>query len=622
LPAAHNLLTALTGIATGQPSYSGAPVHLVAPQGYYGQANCLATAIAAALLERGRSGRGQSVVVSGLHGAAQVMPSTQFGQQRAATIWGAPLGGAPNYRLYQCADGEWFFLGALFEPIYLRALDVTGVLAEVLAEPEIDGDLQNALVPPGALLTKAKLEAAFLTRPRAEWLSLLAAADVPCGPVNTREDWFAGETIAANGMRVELEHPDYGVVRMPGVSLDMSATPAIAPRLATTLPVEEIPSHRAASAPDAHAPDQPPLAGVKVLDLGVVIAGAYAGALLAGLGADVVKIETEAGDPFRSYRTGFSPYNRGKRSLVLDLKRPEGKELFFELVAQADVVLDNYRLGVRERLGITYEALRAVNPRIVSLSISGYGRTGPQAGEPGFDPLLQAQSGLMHAQGADGDEPVFYRIAVNDVGSAAMAALGIVAALFARTRTGEGQEIHTSLASQSVLLQIGELTSYPGSPPPPMGARDCVGTSALERYYECADGWIAIACTTPTSAAALMQELGVPASAPEIADALRPLPLDDALTRLEQAGVPAVPVLTIDDTYTDAFLAENGFYESWDDPEFGAAHGVASPARFSRTPTGYGRPAPMAGQHTTEVLHGFGVTQERIEALLESGVVR
>jgi crotonobetainyl-CoA:carnitine CoA-transferase CaiB-like acyl-CoA transferase len=344
--------------------------------------------------------------------------------------------------------------------------------------------------------------------------------------------------------------------------------------------------------------------------------------MLAGLGADVVKIETAAGDPFRSYRTGFSPYNRGKRSLVLDLKRPDGKELFFELVAQADVVLDNYRLGVRERLGITYDRLRAVNPRIISLSISGYGRTGPQAAMPGFDPLLQAQSGLMHAQGGDGDEPVFYRIAVNDVGSAAMAAFGIVAALYARTRTAEGQEVHTSLASQSVLLQIGELTSYPGSPPAPMGARDCVGTSALERYYECADGWIAIACTTPASAEALMKELGVSASVQEIAAVLRPLSRHEALTRLEQAGAPAVPVLTIDDTYTDDFLEANGFYESWVDPEFGPAQGVASSARFSRTPASYGRPAPMLGQHTTEVLRDFGVSEERIDALLESGAVK
>jgi len=606
LPAAHNLLTALTGISTGQPSYSGSPVHLVAPQAYYGQANCLAGAIAAALFERARSGRGQSVVVSGLHGAAQVMPSTRFERQRAA-IWGAPLGGAPNYRLYECADAEWFFLGALFEPIYLRALDATGVLADVLAEPEID-DLEAALTGPGAQITKAKLEAAFRTKPRAEWLAVLAAADVPCGPVQTREEWFAGETIAANGMRVELQHPDYGLVRMPGVSLEMGASSSTAE-----------PPHHAAAAPDA-----PPLAGVRVLDLGVVIAGAYAAAMLAGLGADVVKIETAAGDPFRAYRTGFSPYNRGKRSLVLDLKRPEGKDLFFELVTQADVVLDNSRLGVRERLGISYEALRAVNPRIVSLSISGYGRTGPQAAMPGFDPLLQAQSGLMHAQGGDGGEPVFYRIAVNDVGSAAMAALGVAAALFARCRTGDGQEIHTSLASQSVLLQIGELTSYPGSPPPPMGARDCVGMGALEHYYECADGWIAIACTTPSSAGALTSTLGVPqtASEAEIAAALRPLPREDALARLERAGAPAVPVLTVDDTYTDVFLTANRFYESWDDPEFGPAQGVGNSARFSRTPTGYGRPAPMLGQHSAEVLREFGISDARVDALLESGVVR
>jgi crotonobetainyl-CoA:carnitine CoA-transferase CaiB-like acyl-CoA transferase len=210
---------------------------------------------------------------------------------------------------------------------------------------------------------------------------------------------------------------------------------------------------------------------------------------------------------------------------------------------------------------------------------------------------------------------------VNDVGSAAMAVFGIVAALFARTRTDEGEEIHTSLANQSVLLQIGELTSYPGSPPPPMGARDCVGTSALERYYECADGWIAIACTTPETSAALTEELAVTASEVEIAAALSALPRDDALARLERAGAPAVPVLSIDETYTDAFLEANAFYESWDDPEFGPAQGVASPARFDRTPTGYGRPAPMLGQHSTEVLRDLGIAQERIEALLGSGVV-
>ena len=623
LPPSHNLLTALTGISCGQASYSGAPVHLVTPQAYYGQANCLATAIAAALLERGRSGRGQSVVVGGLHGAAQVMPSTMFERERA-TVWGAPLGGAPNYRLYQCADGRWLFLGALFEPIYLRALEATGVLVDVLSDPQVDGDLRAALVAPGARVTMAKLEAAFRTKPRAEWLTVLEAADVPCGSVQARDEWFGSVTISANDMRVELPHPELGPVQMPGVSITMSATPVVAPRLSKVLPGVEGVSERTPAVPGMRAHDhEPPLAGVKVLDLGVVIAGAYAGTILASMGADVVKIETAAGDPFRSYGTGFCPYNRGKRSLVLDLKHPEGKEVFLELVAQADVVLDNSRLGVRERLGISYDRLRTVNPRIVSLSISGYGRKGPQASLPGFDPLLQAQSGLMEAQGGHGAEPVFHRIAVNDVGSAAMAAFAIVAALVARTRTGEGQEIHTSLANQSVLLQIGELTTYPGAPTPPMGARDCVGVSALERFYECSDGWIAIACGTAPRYAALVDALGLQggnvqqaleqeresALASAIAAALRPLSRDDALTRLQEAGAPAAPALTIEETYADAFLAENDYYESYLDPAFGPAMGVTGFATFGRTTTGFRRAAPLLGQHNTEVLRDFGVTR-------------
>ena len=237
-------------------------------------------------------------------------------------------------------------------------------------------------------------------------------------------------------MRVELEHPDLGSVEMPGVSLRMSATPPLRPRLRASFPDRPVVTHGTTSVATTSIADEPPLAGVKVLDLGVVIAGAFAATILAGLGADVVKIETPSGDPFRSYSAAFCSYNRGKRSLVLDLKRPDARQVFFDLVSQADVVLDNYRLGVRERLGISYESLRAVNPRIISLSISGYGPEGPRASLPGFDPLLQAQSGMMQAQGGYGSEPVFHHVAVNDVGSAAMSAFGIVAALIARTRTG------------------------------------------------------------------------------------------------------------------------------------------------------------------------------------------
>ena len=633
LPASHNLLTALTGIASGQASYAGSPVHLIAPLAHYGQANCMATAIGAALFERVRSGLGQRVVVSGLHGAAQVLPSTRF-EQEQRSIWGAPLGGAPNYRLYQCADGEWFFLGALFETLYVRALEVTGVLADLLSDPEIAGDLSAAFVAPGVQVTTRMLEAAFRTKARGEWLALLAAVDVPSGPVRTRAEWFGGETIAANGMRLEREHPELGPVEMPGVSLRMSETPAITPRLLDDVDEPWVAARDTTSVRQGTVADEPPLAGVRVLDLGAVIAGAYAATILAYFGADVVKIEAASGDPFRSYRTGFCVYNRGKRGLVLDIKHPEAKATFLDLVAQADVVLDNSRLGVRERLGISYERLREANPRIISLSITGYGTTGPQASQPGFDPLLQAQSGLMQAQGGDGGEPVFHGIPVNDVGSAAMSAFAVVSALYARTRTGVGQDIQTSLASQSVLLQIGELTSYPGAPEPPTGARDCIGVSALERYYECADGWIAVACVTTARETALLQALELPARAAEgalaprdgalaslIAAALRPLSVDDALARLGAAGAPAAPVLTVDATYTDAFLDANHYYDSYVDPAFGQASGIAGFARFERTKTEFRRPPPTLGQDSIDVLRDFGVAGTRIDALLRSGAV-
>jgi crotonobetainyl-CoA:carnitine CoA-transferase CaiB-like acyl-CoA transferase len=166
-----------------------------------------------------------------------------------------------------------------------------------------------------------------------------------------------------------------------------------------------------------------------------------------------------------------------------------------------------------------------------------------------------------------------------------------------------------------------------------MGARDCIGASALERYYECADGWIAVACATPQHCVALtdaleLQEVDAPAALAEardgvlasrIAEALRPLSVERALTRLHEAGAPAVPVLTMDETYADAFLQENDFYESYLDPAFGPAKGVGAIARFARTTTAFRRAAPMLGEHSAEVLREFGLTQERIDALFESG---
>ncbi|NJD64018.1 MAG: CoA transferase, partial [Chloroflexi bacterium] len=354
---------------------------------------------------------------------------------------------------------------------------------------------------------------------------------------------------------------------------------------------------------------------------------------------DVIKVEPPEGDPFRTYGLGFVGYNRGKRGLAIDLKDPAGRELLLDLVRVSDVILDNYRVGVRERLGIDYATLKAINPRIISCSVTGYGQSGPLAVDPGFDPLVQARSGLMAAQGGD-DEPVFYQIPVNDTASAMMAAFGVVAALHARELTGEGQEVLTCLANQSILTLSGELTWYEGRPANPKGGLDLLGTSALNRFYQCSDGWILVAGSAPehfpsicvalghpewaggTIAEKALNEPGDGALATRIADALAAMTRDEALDRLLTRSVPAAPALDAVEVFENPWMHASEYFEDFDHPQLGTIRGPRYLGRFLRTGNGYPRRSPLIGEHSREVLADCGIAPERVEQLVSGGVVR
>ncbi|WP_337185400.1 CoA transferase [Phenylobacterium sp.] len=649
----HLLLAGLTGVAFRQGAWSDQPVHLTLPIAWYAQAVLGAGAIGAALFERTRSGRGQGLVVTGLHGAAEAAPPSKVFVEPPLPR-PVPPGGNPRYRLYQCADGEWFFLGTLFNNFYRKAFEVLG-LEDAFDALEAD-----------MLAARDLLEGMFLTRTRDEWLEALRANDVPCGPIGRREAWFASEVVRDAGLRLELAHPTLGVVATPAPSVKFATTPASVRGLAKSIAAPPAWSPRAApesgapdpgapdpgapdpgapdpgapdsgapdsGAPDSGAPDSGgPLAGVKVLNLGTVIAGAYAGTILTQLGADVAKIEPREGDPFRSDGSQFMAYNRGNRALGLDLKTPSARALFLDLVRQADVVIDNYRLGVRGRLGIDYAALKAANPRIISCSINAYGESGPRAALPGFDPLLQAEGGMMAGQGGAGD-PVLYTIAVNDIATAATVAGAVIAALNARERTGEGQEVLTSLMAQSLLFQSGEVTTYDGRPPNVDGDVDCIGVSALHRFYACADGWIGLVAETGAEARALGEVVGLDlddgalteprdgALADGIATALAARPRGEALTALRAAGVAAAPAIRGAEALEDAFLAQNGFVEAWTHPRLGPVVSTRAFSAFSRTPTGFSRPTPDLGEHSAEILGGYGVPADRIAELVAQGAV-
>jgi crotonobetainyl-CoA:carnitine CoA-transferase CaiB-like acyl-CoA transferase len=620
LPSHHSLLTALSGVAFRQGSYSDQPVHLILPLCHYGQAVMGAAALGAALLERQRTGKGQAVTVSGLHGVSEVTGPVRVLDQPPLPR-GAPLGASPSYRLYQCGDGQWFFLATLFVAFYRRAIEALG-----LAE-------HWALFAMDPMLAREALKAVFLTRPRADWLELLQAHGVPCAPVGPREPWFAGDAVAAADARVTLDHPDLGPVAMPGVPARLSVTPGAVRRLAKPLNGHAWPE-RPAPQPTGANDGPAPLAGIKVLDLGTVIAGAHAGGVLANLGAEVIKVEPIEGDPFRSNGGGFMGYNRGKRGLGIDLKQPDAREMFLDMVREADVILDNYRFGVRERLGIHYSALKAINPRIISCSINAYGDKGPRAVLPGFDPLLQAEGGMMAAQGGDG-EPVLHTIPVNDVATAAIVAFGVVAALNAREKTGEGQEVVTSLMAQSLTFQMGEMTTYDGRPATDVGATDCLGLRALHRYYPCADGWIAIVCERVDEARALGQALGVEVPDPQAALAeprdgalAKALELafvgrmrDEVVSTLLAAGLAVAPVLRGPEAFESDWLWENDFFEVWRHPRLGDLVGVRAYADFSRGRSGFSLPTPDLGQHSGDLLEEMGYPPARIAELLAAGAV-
>ena len=624
LPSHHGMLTGLTGAAMRQGAWSDQPIWHVAPIAHYAQGVLGAAAVGAALFARHATDRGQPVTVSGLHAMAQVAcPVAEPGASALGRA--APIGSSPSYRLYRCGDGRWLFLGALFSHFFAHA-------AEAL---ELKG--ADIYEPGGAIAAR------LASGPRDHWLELFRAHDVPAGPVESRQDWLKHEICTDNDLCARLDHARLGPIEMPGVAARLEATPGRVRHLLETCEEADLAAFAAPRADQAETParrDAPgrPLEGVKVLDLGTVIAGTYAASILANFGADVVKIEPPEGDPFRFAMTGFINYNRGKRGLGLDLKAAAGRKAFLDMAARADVVLDNYRLGVRERLGIDHGAVRAVNPRLISCSANTYGSRGAHARLPGFDPLIQAQSGLMAAQGGD-SPPVFHTIPVNDVATAALTAFAVIAALNARVRTGEGQVVETSLAAASTLYQFEDLVAYEGRPPTPIGCRDCPGFSALDRYYQASGGWLTLAAREPGQFERLALALDRPQwlsrwsgataldedrdgdLALEISEALEGMSRDAALEALAAAAVPATPVHTPREAAGCETLWENGYYEIFSHPQWGELVGSRGYAEFDGALARFTRLEPELGEHGSEVLLEYGLPRERIVALARGGVI-
>ncbi len=389
------------------------------------------------------------------------------------------------------------------------------------------------------------------------------------------------------------------------------------------------------------------LSGIRVLDITQVMAGPYCAMLLCDMGADVIKVEPPAGDSTRRMAgaregdsPGFNAVNRGKRGIVVDIKHERGRQVVARLASTADVLIENYRPGAMARAGLGYEQLRAVNRRLVYASISGYGQTGPHGARGGFDLVAQGVSGIMSVTGEPDRPPVKAGIPLTDLGASLFAVAGILAALHDRHRTDAGQHVDTSLVEAGVALSVWEATEYlsSGRVPQPLGSAHRM--SAPYQALECADGYITVGAANDRLFARLSTLLEHPewvgdpqfaddtarvanrgALADRIQQVTRTRSREHWLARFEAEGIPCGPINSYADVLTDEQVLARGMVVDTDHPTLGRLRTLGTPLKLSRTPLVTGRPAPLLGQHTTEVLGEVGYSDKEVAELRTAGAV-
>jgi len=391
------------------------------------------------------------------------------------------------------------------------------------------------------------------------------------------------------------------------------------------------------------------LEGIRVIDLSRVIAGPWCGALLADMGADVVKVEgvadADESHTWPPHKDGESAayllFNRNKRGMTLDLKSPEGVEVVKKLVAGADIVIENFRTGTMESFGLGYDVLSAINPRLIYCSISAFGRTGPRKDSAGYEALMQAFSGIMSITGEPDGQPVRAGVSFLDLSTGILTAYGVVNAILHRERTGVGQRVDGSLLETAVSLLAVHAEGYllTGAIPKALGS----GHPSLSPYrnFRCKDGqWIFIAAANDRFWGRLAPALGLvevandPRFARNVDRVKHRAELEEMLEKtigmwerepllkaLDEAGVPATPVNTVDQVMNDPQTAARGMVDRVQHPVLGEIPVVSTPVKFSNMTVGVRTPAPVRGQHTDEILVSLGYASDAIAALRARKVV-
>ncbi len=618
MPAWEGVLAAATGTYTrsgaeDQPCFNALPLA--------SEFGALASAIAIvmALIARERDGLGQRLEVP-LFDAMFLA----FGAS-ALLVNGAAAGGRPAdpwSGTYQCRDGAMVLLNLATPRFVRRFLEATDTLQTWTAKGYLEPD---RLVHDGALWAQHKqdLSALLRTRTAEEWDTLATQVLLPLTRIRTSAAWMESQHAQDAGISVPVDHPEYGRMLQPGPSVRLYR-PLCAD---AALPSERPAVIRAAA---ATSPLTAALEGFRVVDTTQVLAGPTAARTLAEFGAEVIKInnpwEEGAGYRWQVHRY-HTDVNRGKRTILIDLKRPEGLALLWRLVENADAFLQNLRLGVAERLGIGYEQVRAYKPDIVYLAVSAFGYGGAWQYRPGYEPNAQAITGMQARMGGGADRPAGQPFAIDDYCTGLLGAFGLGLGLFHRLRTGEGQHVETSLGHAATFLQIPYMQTYEGKVWDEPSGRQAQGWGPLQRLYRAADAWFFLGAqeaqlerlASIPGLQAVHGLVGAPLAA-QLEACFRVKPASEWGRLLVEAGIGTHTLGNVMQLMQDPWVRAHGLSVTRRHSDGAMITTIGPPARLSRMPVVPGRPVSLPGGDAAEVLAMIGMA-DRLNELVEKRVI-
>ncbi len=603
------LVAARVGAMYENDGHRGGPIVYRYRQGSWSAAHLAAAGLLARLVMRLQSGRGGPAHTSIFQGFLATLPlvwaRNSEGPMPNPVTYPPDKPRAIAQQLFQCADGDWL---QIMDPTRQFDYATMPTMWEVLAEADID------------LETEEGQAEAFRRRPLANWLADLRAADIAAEPAFPMGEVLRHEDVEANGYVIEVDDPDLGRTRQPNTPFHSDADlpqGRPAPRLGEGGDI--LWPAKPASAP-ASAPAEV-LEGVRVLDLGMFLAGPMGPSMMGDMGADVIKVEALTGDRIRFMHRYYQAAARSKRSLAIDLRKAEAQPILERLIQWAEIVHHNMRFKGAAKLGLSEEGIRAAKPDVAFNYASAYGQRGQRGNWPGYDSIFNAIAGWEFENAGEGNRPVFNRPGTMDVATAQSCLVELMASLYARRTTGRGYTTQTSLLGLAAFTQGERLIGPDGELTDTYHlTSDQTGFSPYHRIYECADGaWVAIAAHKACEQARLRELLGA-----DLEAGARGRDAGELLAALEAADIPA-----------DAVNFEDAMHRFFDDPKnrdlnlisvleqplYGIVEQPGAFWNFGDTPLVFKRCCPAVGEHSDEILREIGYSDAEIAAFRAAKII-